>query len=90
MGVKKFGAHSQHQFQHGGSQMQRMTSTAAYDGRILKLRLPEQDLLKNDAERCSADPAGMASIGCAVGRQVRIRRRDDSRFHTGAEQSRPS
>ncbi len=60
--------------------MQRTTSTAAYDARILKLRLPEQDSLKNDAERCSADPAGLASIGRAVGQQVRIRRRDDSRF----------
>ena len=53
---------------------------AAYDARILKLRLPEQDLLKNDAERCSADPVGLASIGRAVGQQVRIKRRDDLRF----------
>src|SRR6266446_5498895 len=34
-----------------GSQMQRTTSTAAYDARILKLRLPEQDSLKNDDSR---------------------------------------
>ena len=53
---------------------------AAYDARILKLRLPEQDSLKNDAERCSADPVSLASIGRAVGQQVRIKRRDDLRF----------
>jgi phage replication-related protein YjqB (UPF0714/DUF867 family) len=58
----------------------RATANAAYDARILKLRLPEQDSLKNDAERCSADPASLASIGRAVGQQVRIRRRDDPRF----------
>jgi len=58
----------------------RMATRAAYDARILKLRLPEQDSLKNDAERCSADPASLTSIGRAVGQQVRIRRRDDPRF----------
>jgi len=56
------------------------TQNAAYDARILKLRLPEQDSLQNDAERCSADPASLANIGRAVGQQIRIRRRDDSRF----------
>src|SRR5262249_9535421 len=56
------------------------TINPAYEARILKLRLPEQDSLKNDAERCSADPASLASIGRGVGQQVRIRRRDDSRF----------
>jgi len=56
------------------------TKNAAFDARILKLRLPEQDSLKNDAERCSADPASLVSIGRAVGQQVRIRRRDDTRF----------
>ena len=56
------------------------TTNAAYDARILKLRLPEQDSLQNDAERCSADPSSLANIGRAVGQQVRIRRRDDSRF----------
>jgi phage replication-related protein YjqB (UPF0714/DUF867 family) len=55
-------------------------TNAAYDARILKLRLPEQDSLQNDAERCSADPVSLANIGRAVGQQVRIRRRDDSRF----------
>jgi len=56
------------------------TTNAAYDARILKLRLPEQDSLKNDAERCSADPISLANIGRAVGQQVRIRHRDDCRF----------
>jgi phage replication-related protein YjqB (UPF0714/DUF867 family) len=44
--------------------------------RILNLRLPEQDSLRNEAERCSADPASLASIGRGVGHQVRIRRAD--------------
>jgi len=47
-----------------------------YDARILKLRLPEQDELKNAAERCSADPAMLTSIGRAVGHQVRVSRKD--------------
>src|SRR5262245_43826263 len=51
-----------------------------YDAQILKLRLPEQDELKNDAERCSADPAALNSIGRTVGHQVRIERKDDPRF----------
>jgi hypothetical protein len=51
-----------------------------YDAQILKLRLPEQDALKNDAERCSADPVMLNSIGRAVGHQVRITRKDNSRF----------
>jgi hypothetical protein len=51
-----------------------------YDAQILKLRLPEQDELKNDAERCSADPAALNSIGRAVGHQVRIERKDDPHF----------
>lgn len=51
-----------------------------YDAQILKLRLPEQDELKNAAERCSADPGALNSIGRAVGHQVRIERKDDPRF----------
>jgi len=47
-----------------------------YDAQILKLRLPEQDALKNEAERCSADPTMLSSIGRAVGHQVRIKRKD--------------
>ena len=57
--------------------MQRTTATATFHARILKLRLPEQDSLKNAAERCSADPVSLASIGRAVGEQVRIKRTDD-------------
>ncbi len=51
-----------------------------YTAQILKLRLPEQDELKNDLERCSADPAMLESIGRSLGQQVRIKRRDDPRF----------
>src|SRR5215475_5375525 len=60
--------------------MQHTSTAAAYDARILQLRLPEQDSLKNAAERCSADPVSLTNIGRAVGQQVRIKRRDDSRF----------
>lgn len=58
----------------------RTMTAPAYDARILKLRLPEQDSLRNEAERCSADSASLASIGRAVGQQVRIRRTDVDRF----------
>jgi len=51
-----------------------------YTAQILKLRLPEQDALKNESERCSADPGMLESIGRSVGQQVRIRRRDEPRF----------
>lgn len=51
-----------------------------YDARILKLDLPEQDALKNDPERCSADPAMLESIGRDVKQQVRIKRADDPGF----------
>ena len=47
-----------------------------YQAHILELDLPEQDSLKNDQERCSADPAELRSIGRAVGQQVRIVRAD--------------
>ncbi len=46
------------------------STAAAYDARILKLRLPEQDSLKKAAERCSADPVSLTNIGRAVGQQV--------------------
>jgi len=62
------------------SKMQPAAVPGEYDARVLKLRLPEQESIKNDAERCSADPVSVASIGRAVGQQVRIRRRDDPRF----------
>jgi len=60
--------------------MQQKVAATHYDARISKLRLPEQDSLKNEAERCSADPAALTAIGRAVGQQVRITRTDDARF----------
>src|SRR5215813_3738933 len=71
---------AQPQFTQEEMQMQPTSTAAAYDARILKLRLPEQDSLKKAAERCSADPVSLTNIGCAVGQQVRIKRRDDPRF----------
>ncbi len=53
---------------------------SAYDARIRQLDLPEQDSLKNAAERCSADTGMLQSIGRALGQQVRITRSDDPRF----------
>src|SRR5262245_21953228 len=60
--------------------MQQKVAATHYDARILKLRLPEQDSLKNEAEHCSADSAALAAIGRAVGQQVRITRTDDAHF----------
>ena len=60
--------------------MQQKAAPTEYDARILKLRLPEQGSLKNEPERCSADPLALAAIGRAVGQQVRITRTDDARF----------
>ncbi len=51
-----------------------------YTAQILRLRLPEQDELRNESERCSADPAMLESIGRALGQQVRIKRSDGSGF----------
>lgn len=51
-----------------------------YNAQILKLDLPEQDTLKNDAERCSADPGMLQSIGRAVGHQVRVTRAHNPGF----------
>jgi phage replication-related protein YjqB (UPF0714/DUF867 family) len=42
-----------------------------YPAQILELR-PEQDDLKNESERCSADPVTLESIGRSIGQQVRI------------------
>jgi phage replication-related protein YjqB (UPF0714/DUF867 family) len=64
-----------------------------YNARILKLDLPEQDTLKNDAERCSADPGMLQSIGRDVGHQVRIMRADNPGFfalYTVAEANPPA
>src|SRR5215471_12004430 len=52
----------------------------AYEARILKLRLPEQDKIKNASERCSADLTTLKTIGRKRGQQVRIKRKDDARF----------
>ena len=71
---------AQPQFTQGEPQMQHTSTAAAYDARILKLRLPQQDSLKKAAERCSADPVSLTNIGRAVGQQVRIKRGDDPRF----------
>ena len=71
---------AQPQFTQGEPQMQHTSTAAAYDARILKLRLPEQDSLKNAAERCSANLVSLTNIGRAVGQQVRIKRGDDPRF----------
>jgi phage replication-related protein YjqB (UPF0714/DUF867 family) len=51
-----------------------------YSAQLLKLRLPEQDDLKNESERCSADPATLTSIGRSIGQQVRIIRSDSPNF----------
>jgi hypothetical protein len=56
------------------------TMPTEYNARILKLDLPEQDTLKNDPERCSADPGMLQPIGRAVGHQVRITRADNPGF----------
>jgi len=50
--------------------------TPEYQAQIVKLDLPAQDSLENHAERCSADPVELRSIGRAVGQQVRIVRAD--------------
>jgi phage replication-related protein YjqB (UPF0714/DUF867 family) len=51
-----------------------------YSAQILKLRVPEQDDLKNESERCSANPATLKSIGRSIGQQVRITRSDSPNF----------
>ena len=51
-----------------------------YNSRVLKLRLPEQDELKNEPEHCSADLGMLGSIGRSIGQQVRIKRKDDPHF----------
>ena len=52
----------------------------AYEARILKLRLPEQDKIKNASERCSVDLTTLRTIGRKRGEQIRIKRKDDARF----------
>jgi phage replication-related protein YjqB (UPF0714/DUF867 family) len=52
------------------------TMATGYQTEILELDLPAQESLKNNQERCSADPRQLRSIGRAVGQQVRIVRAD--------------
>lgn len=59
---------------------QQKTMRTEYTAQIRKLRLPEQEELKNESERCSADPVMLESIGRALGQQVRIKRSDGSGF----------
>ena len=46
---------------------------ATYAASIVKARSCQTDLLDH-AEQCSVDPHKLATIGCAVGQQVRVRR----------------
>jgi phage replication-related protein YjqB (UPF0714/DUF867 family) len=50
---------------------------ATYDTSVKKALLPEQDDLKHHKEHCSADPDKLATVGRALGHQVRIKRNDD-------------
>ncbi len=60
---------------------------ATYDASIRSAR-SSQDDLKKRPEHCSADPLRLASIGRAVGHQVRIRRdRDHQGLYTVSEPS---
>jgi phage replication-related protein YjqB (UPF0714/DUF867 family) len=52
----------------------------SFTAEIRKLRLPEQNGLKNESERCSANPLMLESIGRSLGQQVRITRSDGSGF----------
>jgi len=63
-----------------GSSPDQISASKAYDARILKLLLPEQDKIKNASERCSADLTTLKTIGRKSGEQVRIKRKDDARF----------
>ena len=45
---------------------------ATYPASVKKAIQGEQQDLIDDDEHCSADPAALATVGCAVGRQVRI------------------
>src|SRR5438046_2410924 len=70
----------EHVFQNQRKTQLGIIMPTEYAARILKLRLPEQNALKNTPERCSADPVMLETIGRSVGEQVRIKRNDDSRF----------
>jgi|APLak6261663543_1056040.scaffolds.fasta_scaffold00221_10 hypothetical protein len=51
-----------------------------YNSHILKFDLHGQDMLKNDAERCSAGLGMLQSIGRAVDHQVRMTRSNHPKF----------
>jgi hypothetical protein len=71
--------HSVEEPELGQDRLNRIMPTK-YDAQMAKLRLPEQSALKNDAERCSADPVVLNSLGRAVGHKVRITQKDKPRF----------
>jgi phage replication-related protein YjqB (UPF0714/DUF867 family) len=48
---------------------------ATYDASVEKALSCQQDLIGHK-ERCSADPDKLATVGCSVGHQVRIKRND--------------
>jgi hypothetical protein len=50
---------------------------ATYDAAVRKA-LPDQRDLQDRREHCSADAARLATIGRAVGHQVRVRRSSDA------------
>ena len=50
---------------------------AAYGASIKKALDPEQQDLIKHKEHCSADPEKLATVGRALGHQVRIKRNDD-------------
>lgn len=57
---------------------------ATYDASI-KRALASQEDLKGHREHCSVDPQALATIGCSVGEQVRIRRGNDYALYTVSE-----
>jgi phage baseplate assembly protein W/phage replication-related protein YjqB (UPF0714/DUF867 family) len=50
---------------------------ATYDASINRALSPQQDDLIKHKEHCSADPEKLATVGRALGHQVRIKRNDD-------------
>lgn len=80
MSARKYVAPDELAVASPSSAPEQIIAPKAYDARILKLRLPEQDKIKNASERCSADLTTLSTIGRELGQQVRIKRRDDARF----------
>ena len=50
---------------------------ATYDASVKKALDPQQEDLIDHKEHCSADPEKLATVGRALGHQVRIKRNDD-------------